>query len=169
MAVGKVSVKRTRTERGMPDVPAFVPVSVLSDWVDVCTAPETADNSGSTIVSPLAITRDDQNRLYNSGVGTTLQIRLKYDDGATTLTSPVVQPFGFDGNDSPHKLVNADGDHELTLTLDGTNDVQDGTYKYSQPVEVDMDGCASVLVAVKTAFNATSGTETNSAIQVRVK
>lgn len=169
MAVGTLTVKRTKTERDMPDVSTSVPVSVISDWVDVCTAPETADNSGSTVVAPLGITREAQNRIYNHGVGTTLQIRLKYDDGAGTLTSPVVQPFGFDGNNSPQKLVNADGDHELTLTLDATNDVQDGTYKYSQPVEVDMDGCASVLVAVKTAFNATSGTETNSAIQVRVK
>ena len=153
----------------MPDVPTSVPVSIISDWVDVCTAPETSDNSGSTVVAPLGITRAEQNRIYSHGVGTTLQIRLKYDDGASTLTSPVVQPFGFDGNSSPQKLVDADGTHELTLTLDATNDVQDGTYKYSQPVEVDMDGCASVLVAVKTAFNATSGTETNSAIQVRVK
>lgn len=169
MAVGSVISQRTKVDRNAPDVEAMVPVSVLSDWIDVCTAPETADNSGNTIVAPLGITREAQNRLFNRGVGTTLQIRLKYDDGASTLTSPVVQPFGFDGNSSPQKLVDADGTHELTLTLDGTNDVQDGTYKYSQPVEVDMDGCASVLVAVKTAFNATSGTETNSAIQVRVK
>lgn len=169
MAVGTLSVKRTKTEKDMPDVPTSVPVSVISDWVDVCDAPETADNSGSTVVNPGGITRSAQNKLYNHGIGTSLQIRLKYDAGASTLTNPVVQPFGFDGNNSPQKLVDADGTHELTLTLDGTNDVQDGTYKYSQPVEVDMDGCASVLVAVKTAFNATSGAEDNSAIQVRVK
>ena len=169
MVVGKVYVKRSRTERNMPDVPLIVPVSVISDWVDVCTEPETADNAGSTVVALLSITRDANNRLYNQGVGTSLQIRLKYDDGAGTLTSPVVQPFGFDGNDSPQRLVNADGDHELTLTIDATNDVQDGTYKYTQPVEVDMDGCQSVLVAVKTAFNAGTGVENNSTIQVRVK
>lgn len=169
MAVGSVISQRTKVDRNAPDVEAMVPVSVLSDWVDICTAPEAADNSGSTVVAPLGITRAEQNRLFNRGVGTTLQIRLKYDDGAGSLTAPVVQPFGFDGNNSPQKLVDANGDHELTLTLDGTNDVQDGTYKYSQPVEVDMDGCASVLVAVKTAFNASSGDETNSAIQVRVK
>lgn len=169
MAVGSVISQRTKVDRNAPDVEAMVPVSVISDWVDLCTAPETADNSGSTVVAPLGITRAEQFRLFTRGIGTTLQIRLKYDDGASTLTSPVVQPFGFDGNNSPQKLVDADGTHELTLTLDDTSDVQDGTYKYSQPVEVDMDGCASVLVAVKTAFNATSGTETNSAIQVRVK
>lgn len=169
MAVGKLHVKRTRVERNMPDVPSIVPVSVIDDWIDICSAPETADNSGNTIVAPLGIVRAEQNRLYNNGVGTSLQIRLKYDDGAETLTSPVVQPFGFDGNDSPQRLVNADGDHELTLTIDATNDVQDGTYKYTQPVEVDMDGSASVLVAVKTAFNAGTGTEDNATIQVRVK
>jgi len=166
---GKLHVKRSLTERNMPDVPAMVPVSVISDWVDVCTEPEEADNSGSTVVAPLSITREAQNRLYNHGIGTSAQIRLKYDDGAGTLTNPVVQPFGFDGNDSPQKLVNADGDHELTLTIDATNDVQDGTYKYTAPVEVDMDGCASILVAIKTAFNAGTGTENNATIQVRVK
>ena len=169
MAVGTLSVKRTKTERDMPDVPSMVPVSVISDWVDVCTAPETTDNSGSAVVNPGAITRSAQNKIYNHGVGTTLQIRLKYDAGAGTLTNPVVQPFGFDGNGLPQKLVDADAAHEQTLTLSASSDVTDGTYKYSQPVEVDMDGCASVLVAVKTAFAASTGTVSNSTIQVRVK
>jgi len=169
MAVGEVHVKKTRPERNNGNPPEMVPVSIINDWVDICTAPEAADNAGSTVVAPLAITRAEQNRLRNHGYGTTLQIRLKYDDGIGTVTSPVVQPFGFDGNNAPQRLVDAEGEHELTLTIDLTNDVQDGTYGYTAPVEVDMDGNASVLVAVKTAFNAGSGTETNSAIQVRVK
>lgn len=169
MAVGTLSVKRTKTERDMPDVPTSVPVSVISDWVDICTAPETADNSGSAVVNPGTITRADQNKLYNHGIGTTLQIRLKYDTGASTLTNPVVQPFGFDGNGVPQKLVDANATHEQTLTLSESGDVRDSSFKYSQPVEVDMDGCASVLVAVKTAFAASGGTVNNSTIQVRVK
>lgn len=169
MAVGTLSVKRTKTEKDMPDVPTSVPVSVISDWVEICDAPETADNSGSTVVNPGAITRSAQNKLYNHGVGTSLQIRLKYDTGAGTLTSPVIQAFGFDGNGLPQRLKDKDGNHELTLTLDGTNDVRDSSFKYSAIAEVDMDGCASVLVAVKTAFAASSGTVNNSTIQVRVK
>jgi hypothetical protein len=168
MAVGEAISPRTRIGNTHPDVPEMVPVSILSDWVDVCTAPETADNSGSTVVAPLGLTREELKRLYNRGRGTTLQIRLKYDDGISAVTSPVVQPFGFDGNDAPMRLRDAEGEHELELTIDLTNDVQDGTYGYTEPVEVDMDACASVLVAVKTAFNAT-GTKNNSTIQARLK
>ena len=171
MAVGNLILQRTRPEpkySGAQDVGEVVPVSIISDWVECCTAPETADNAGSTVIAPLGITRSTQNRVTNVGRGTTLQIRLKYDDGVSGVTSPVVQPFGFDGNNSPQRLVNSAGTHELTLTIDTTNDVTDGTYKFTQPVEVDMDANRDMLVAVKTAFAAT-GTVNNSAIQIRTK
>lgn len=169
MALTNVISARTKIDRNAPDVEPVVPVSIISDWVDVCDAPETADNSGSTVVNPGGITRSAQKLLQNRGVGTSVQVRLKYDVGASTLTNPVVQVFGFDGNGVPTKLRDKDGNHELTLTLDATNDVRDSLFKYSVPVEVDMDGCSSILVAVKTAFAASSGTVSNSTIQVRVK
>ena len=92
MAVGNLTLKRTRTEpkfSGAQDVGEVVPVSIISDWVECCTAPETADNAGSTVTAPLGITRTDQNRVSNVGRGTSLQIRLKYDAGISAPTSPV--------------------------------------------------------------------------------
>jgi hypothetical protein len=171
VTVAALKINRTRTEpgsHGSQDVPEVVPVSIISDWIDCCLTPETADNSGSTITNPAGVTDFLARLLSNVGRGTTAQIRLKYDDGITGETSPVVQPFGLDGNGSPQRLVNASGTHELTLTMDLTNDVTDGTYKFTQPVEVDMDGNRDILVAIKTAFNGT-GTKNNATIQVRVK
>lgn len=168
MAVGTVSLNRQDYARRSRDMVLSVPVSVSSDWMDICTAPETADNSGSSVVLPLAISRAEQSFLDVNGLGTTLQIRLKYDDALTSPTNPVVQPFGFDGNNSPQQLVDVDGIHELELTVAPTTDVQDGTYKYTKAVEVDMDGSSKVLVAIKTAFDGT-GVKNNSCIQARVK
>jgi hypothetical protein len=152
------------------------PASIQSDWQDACTAPETADNGGSSVVNPQAITRADQNWVYPQLKGTTLMIRLKYnDDVAATITNPVVQPFGIDGTGVgesaafPQALTDADGTHELTLTLTIASDVTDGTFKYTPPVEVDIDANTAVLIAIKTAFNTTDGTEADSTIQVRLK
>jgi hypothetical protein len=169
-------LKRSRVEPGFAgaqDLPAVVEAQEISDWVAACTAPETADNSGNTVVLPNALTRSDLVLLSSHGHGRTLQIRLKYDTGISAPTSPVIQAFGFDGTGtpsqpigSPMRLLDGNGDHELTLTIDTTNDVRDGSFKYTKPVEVDMAACSNFLIAVKTAFAAT-GTVNNSVIQVR--
>ena len=72
-----------------------IPVANESAWVVVCTAATTADNSGSTVLDPSAITRSAQNWFLVNGTGTTLQVCLRYTPGAAG-TSPVVQVFGRD-------------------------------------------------------------------------
>lgn len=163
-----VKVSRPRRAPGVPPLNEMVPMSVLSNWVDLCDEPETADNAGNAVVNPGAITRASQRKLDTEGFGTTLQIRLKYDDGVTGVTSPVIQAFGEDGNGNWQKLFDRNGSHELTLTVAASTDVKDADFCYTNPVEVDMDGCKKVLIAVKTAFNAT-GTINTSVIQAKIK
>lgn len=97
MAVGNVIVAMPLCPRlASPRHEAAPDTQITSNWVDVCTAPETADNSGSTVIRPGAITRADQSIFDSYGYGTTLEVRLKYDDGVSAVTSPVVQIFGAD-------------------------------------------------------------------------
>lgn len=146
---------------------AVVPVSLASDWVAVCTTPTTADNAGSTVVDPIGITRTAQNWATIAGKGTTIQVCLKYPTAGTVSTSPVVQVFGKDSNSIPQRLNDKDGTHELTLTVTAASDVRDGTYSYTNVIEVDANANRSVLVGVKTALAGSS--LTGAVILVRVK
>src|SRR5947207_1001973 len=80
------------------------PVAPVTNWTDICTAPATADNSGSLITNPGAITRSAQNLFQIAGFGTTVQVRLKYLTAATPTTNPVVQFFGKDSLGSWQRL-----------------------------------------------------------------
>ena len=142
------------------------PISLSNDWVTCCSAPETADNAASTVTDVAAIVRADQNWVMVANAGTRVAFRLKYDDGISAETSPVIQIFGDDSGDQYMKLKDDAGVHELTLTIDLTNDVEDGTWKWTDHVEVDAKGSRRVLCAVKTAFAAT-GTVDTSVIQAR--
>ena len=168
MAVGQVGPGSiTKQQR-----PMVVPVANESAWVVVCTAATTADNSGSTVLDPSAITRSAQNWFLVNGTGTTLQVCLRYTPGAAG-TSPVVQVFGRDvvgGSGAVYqRLKDASGAHELTLTVDATNDVKSVAqgYAWTSPVEVDINCNVEVLVAVKTAQDL--DTDTIDDILVRVK
>lgn len=167
MATGTASVKRPKIAVSQPLINPVATCGVVTDWVDICTAPETADNSGSVVTNPGAITRSTQNWFAACGLGTQVLVRLKYDAGISAPTSPVVQLFGRDSQGCPQRLVDGSGTHEQTLTIDTTNDVTDGTCKYTAPKTINIHGNIELLAAIKTAFNAT-GTLTNSAIQVRV-
>ena len=152
-----------------------LPVSVASDWVDLCTAPAAVESdagvmAAGTVVAPTLITRAAQNWLYVAGLGSTVQLRLKYPTAGSVTTSPVVQPFGRDRRGAPQRLVDGSGVHALTLSVDPANDVRDAAtpqMSYTQPVEVDADGCTEMLAAVRTALAGTG--LTGATIQARVK
>ncbi|MBX9788654.1 MAG: hypothetical protein K2Y37_07035 [Pirellulales bacterium] len=132
-----------------------------SHWVAVCTDVATADNSGSVVTNPYSITRTSQNWIQLNGLGTTVQFRLQYPVGATVTTSPVIQCFGRDvaggtaSNSRADRLVDPSLAHALTLLVDPSNDVDDGTYKCTQPVEVDANGNIEVIAAVMIALAGT--------------
>jgi hypothetical protein len=115
-----------------------LPVSIVSDWSDVCSDPATPDNepgvtAGGVVVNPSAIARAAQSWLVIAGLGTTVQVRLKYPTAGSVATTPVVQVFGRDRAQRAQRLVDYGGVHQLTLAVDGANDVRDGVYSYSQP------------------------------------
>lgn len=167
MAAGSVSPHKTKTETGHADKPEFVECGLINDWVDCVTAPETADNAGSTVTNPGGITRAAQNIIDTHGMARSILFRLKYDAGVSVPTDPVIQPFGFDANNAPQRLYDGNGNHAITITVDTTNDSTDGTYKYTAHAEVDIAGCRKVIAAIKTAFAGT-GTVNNSALQFKV-
>ena len=133
-----------------------------SHWVMVCDDVTIEDNSGDVVTNPYSITRSTQNWIQLNGLGTTVQFRLRYPVGATVSTSPIIQCFGRDvasGTTSTSKaqrLLDPSLAHALTLFVDPANDVNDGTYKYTQPVEVDAGGNIEVIAAVMTALAGTS-------------
>lgn len=141
--------------------------SPTTDWFVVNSAPTTNDNSGSTVVNPAGITRAavvDQ-AVDVSGQGTTALLSLKYD-AEGTLTDPVVNVFGVDGNGNWQALADADGNYDITLPT-AAGDVTDGTYSWTVPVEVDCKGNETIYVAVKTAF-AASTSVTYAAVLLRM-
>jgi len=90
---------------------------------------------------------------------------LRYTIADTITTDPVIQAFGLDSNSLPQKLFDSADAHELTLVTAAATDVQDGTYAYTDPVEVDMEANTRVYIAVKTAVVGASAPQ----IQVRSK
>ncbi len=169
MSTGKLNAP---TISGLGSRRFVLPVSIASDWIDICTQPNATDNESGVmtaglVVNPSAITRATQNWLQMAGFGTIVQLRLKYPTAANGLTNPVVQIFGRDRLEQAQRLVDAGGVHSVTLSIDAANDVRDATFSYTQPVECDANGCAEVLAAVKTALTGTG--ITGATIQARVK
>jgi hypothetical protein len=145
-----------------------VPVSVMGSWVNLCTDVATADNSGSTVVNPAAITRAAQGKLWMLGAGTSVQWRIRYTTG-TTITAGTIQPFGFDVNSAPDKLFDdaSTPSNALAFVSDASNDVQDGTYSYTASQETDANGATQVMGAIKVAATGTGAA--TAVLQVRVK
>ena len=144
------------------------PASIMSDWVNICTDIDTADNSGSTVVNPSTITRAEQGKLSMLGSGTSVQWRIRYTTG-TTITAGTIQPFGFDANSVPDKLFDdaSTPSNALAFVSDANNDVQDGTYSYTASQETDANGATRVMGAIKVAATGTGAA--TAVLQVRVK
>lgn len=143
----------TEVRAGVPSIPVpIATVSPSSDWVTVRPAGKvnSADNSGSTILNPAAIPLASAYRLKVGGYGTYVLLRLSYKSSALT-TAPVIQVFGIDVNDVPMRLHDSTGAHELTLSADATNDIDDGTDSYTDYKLIDCKGNAHIVVGVKTA------------------
>lgn len=165
VSTGKFVVKAPDTRQPV------APVSIVSNWVTAHDKPEEADNSGNIVRNPVSggnVASANHFLLDTDGMGTTLLLRMKYDDGVTGVTNPKVNVYGVDGNGVYHRLKDASGAYDLTISVDTTNDQTDGTDNYTATIEVDMDGCEKVLVTIHTAFAAT-GTVNTSVIQAKMK
>lgn len=156
-------------------------MSIVSDWLEVLLAGgvDGADNSGNQIVNPTATITAATARLTQIDRGTLAIFRMKYDDGVSGVTDPVLNIFGrvavsTNGSQGPWMPLKTREDTpslNMTLTTDLTNDMTDGTYKFTNPDYkanvIDLCGCNEILVGVKTAFAAT-GTVTTATVEMKV-
>ena len=149
------------------------PVQIECKWDTMIDAGGPNTQDASTITDPDAeITNSTSHIFAIKGRGTTLRLRLMYDDGISSVTSPIINVFGrFSSDEVWQRLQNKSGDTNVTLTVDTTNDVSDGTFNFTlvdaDDHAFDLDGCAQVLVGIKTALAAT-GTVTTATIQGKV-
>lgn len=152
---------------------ATIPVSGTAVWQTIIDAggPANADvTPGNTITNPDSqITSVTTHILQRKAKGTTLLLRLGYDDGLTAITDPIVQVFGRTGDDEWELLPNTAQDLSVTLTTAAT-DTTDGTYKYTtvylNETAWDCRACDEILVGIIIALAGT-GTVNNSFIQAK--
>ena len=130
------------------------PVSIVNDWQTLVTAIDTADNSGSIVLVPGGITRSAQRQCNTRARCTSAKFRIRYTTG-TTITACTIQPFGFDSAAAPERLKDSGGTHALAFVSDATNDVQDGTYSYTDTQTVDALGANYIMAAIKVAATGT--------------
>lgn len=145
---------------------AFVfPIQFPSAWQTVIDAGGMDDADASPIVNPTTEITTSDRHIFKVKRGTTLRFRMKYDDGVTVPTDPVINVFGrLNSNDPWMPLQNKNGAQDITMTTALADDVRDGTFRYTTPdidaAAVDCEGCMEILVGVKTAFAATGDVTT---------
>lgn len=146
-----------------------------SKWIAAveATGVDDADNSGNRIRNPATSMSDTaihpKVKPFVGGADQVL-IRLKYDDGLTAITNPVVQVFGFDAGGNAVMLRNKAGtpSDEITLSTDTTNDLTDGTNNYTSITDaqvVELLGATEIQVGIKTPLSGT-GDATTAVVEV---
>lgn len=148
----------------MPDpiLPLVRVTQLPSDWFTIIDAGG-MDDTDASLVNPALIAEEDHHIGKVGGKGTTLRIRLKYDDGDSSVTSPVILVFAkYKTTSQWEYLFNKAGaaaSAGVKITVDTTNDVTDATDKwtFADPDNHawDLNGCDEVIVLVKTAYAAT--------------
>lgn len=159
------------------------PSSVVSNWVTVvkATGVDDAANSGNRITNPetsvasaitVPILMRSGGKQPDIGCGTYIRLRLAYDDALTVGTDVVVQVFGRTGDDVWECLPNLAESDEVELTANESDDVTDGTYKYTAVGRTthtwDCAGSDEIIVGIKTALADGGGDVTNAFIQAKV-
>lgn len=145
----------------------FVTLSSLrGDWGTVKTGVNAA-SSATLLRNPsslIASAAQYDLTVFKCQLGTSVIVRLKYDDGfAGTITSPVIKVYGIDSNGKFHFLKNSNSTTPVatsTLTVDTTNDITDGTYNYTDVGAnqiYDLQGSTYFCVVVSTALASTDG------------
>lgn len=130
-----------------------------------------ADNSGSSINSPdTQIATVSRRIIKTAGAGTVLRASMRYDDGLSGITDPVINVVGRMSEQDVfwRKLFNKAGSYDATLATAAT-DLTSGTFDFTDPHPDnnawDIDGCDEILIGVKTALAAT-GDVTNADLLV---
>ena len=152
------------------------PVSITAPWQTIIAAGGPALLDNANITNPTTqIVRPTTSLFILGTQATNLLLRLAYADALSSITSPVVKVFGRLDSNNAWQLLKAKasvGSTTLTATLtaDATNDVTDGTYKYTTPdfqnTCWDCLGCTEILVGIQTVLAGT-GTVNTSFIQAK--
>lgn len=164
MAIGSTIVAAGSPRTGMQ---AVVPMSASSGWLTIIDAGGMVVQDAATITNPTTqITSSTRHLFRRMGLGTTLLLRMGYDDGISgAITSPIVKVFGrSDANQAWDLLTTKSISLTSTITVTQATDVQDGTYGYTTVSAVtqawDCLGCSEFLVGVETIFSATGTVNT---------
>lgn len=158
MAIGAV-IEAIQYSRFLRDpIREVAIVSPLSNWVVIHGDVTVADNSGSAITTPSTqIVDSDARPLDTKGKGTCVILTVQYTAARTLSTDPIFNLFGLDGSGAtpiagiPSPLRTAAASYDWTFADDATNDANDGTYKYTIPQIVDLQGLQYFVAGVKTA------------------
>ncbi len=159
------------TSTKLPSTGHSLPASLTTQWQTLITDGGPAALDAATITNPeTQITAATSARFVRLGAGSHILLRLRYDDGLTSITAPVVKVFGRTGSQPWQLLKNRAGNLSIALTPAAT-DTEDGTYKYTT-ADFDLHafdclGCDEILVGIETALAGT-GTTSNSAIEIKV-
>jgi len=141
------------------------PVSLTSGWVTVIDAGGMTVQDAATITDPTAeITNSTRHILRRNGVGTTLLVRMAYDDGITSITNPVIKVFGRTPDQQWQLLKTRAGALNATITTAVATDCSDGTLNWTtsdyDAQAWDCLGCGEILIGIETALAATGTTST---------
>lgn len=170
-----IATTREASSHGILEARPVCPVSLASEWDwainaaagFAATGLDAADNSGNHITNPATQITRDTIRILRRTRGTLLRLMAGYDAAAATFTTqPVVQVFGRANDQEPWQaLRNADGETDIEITaavatdpigaapavgISSTTAVRwtvPGLTKHT----IDCDGCAEILIGVKTA------------------
>ncbi len=150
------------------------PAQLTSRWRTIIDAGGMDNQDAATITDPDAeITESTTHILKVGEVGTTLRLRLRYDDGTSSVTNDaVIKVFGRHSSADPwQNLENRGGAITTTMTIATTTDVSDGTDNFTAVDATDhawdLDGCDEVLVGVVTLLN-TNGNDALASLEAKV-
>lgn len=145
--------------------------SPVVTWRDLTAAGGPATQDAARVTNPTTqITGGYILDLHNVA-GEYVAVRLKYDRGLTGITNPKGGVFGRAGAAGGWMRLNSLGGSDgVTLTTDTTNDIDDGTFKYTGVINAtcvyDRMGCDQFAWGTETALNGT-GTKTNAVVQLK--
>ncbi len=153
----------------------MITAQLRSQWATIIDNGGLETQDDATVTSPTAeITNSTTHIFVAGGRGSTLLLRMKYDDGLATITDPVVRVFGRHSSADTGwmPLPNSNSTPAITTTIStAATDTEDGTNKWTD-VTVDetfaLQGCDEVLVGVQTALAASTGDATLSTLEAKV-
>lgn len=144
---------------------SFTPVSMSAAWQTVIDPGGVTVQDAATITNPdTQITASTRHKLLRGARGTSLLLRMRYDDALTVTTAPVVKVFGKSSGDVAWQLLKTRA-AALNATLSvNAADTTDGTDKFTiadfDTLAWDCLGCDTFLVGIETALAGTGTTST---------